>query len=351
MLSFCLGFVALAELALSADQYFFEQLVDERNIAYESKTGPSRLSMIEEMGQKYPGKDCSNQCGIVSKIPYYEKACRLGMFGSIYLFTGFQKRTGRSEIDIWQTPNYSLNIAPYAFMKERENGVSCEYSHFIRKFPTRVPKSGESSPPLSHLDVCRAWNAYFDASDASTEKRVARVSERGASQSSAPKDSRTTSENSTKINLAQSLLWEAHTKALLHSYWQYKEILSWGDHVSVPLEEYEMWMAWSRIVGTWAPRMNNSTCVEDATVIAYQLFPDCILGRKRSGITCSGSEPPNSGMISAIKSMGIKTAQSLYRSGDLSKTITEFVKHLPEPTRTGAPGKGVGPIQWEQSSR
>ncbi len=309
---------------------FFESLSNEREIPFVAAPGQlSRLSMIAEMGRKYPGMDCSHQCD--DSVPYKNEACQYGLLGATYILTGFQYKTARSQIDIWQTPNSSLNIGAYSFMVEREQGIPCSRSKYIKKWPTRAPEPGESRAPITHVEVCRAWNRYFDAASGPvydlSDKPKPTFRMRGGRRVRiiTAKDRRWLAKKK-KVDAIQKKLWDAHTKAILHSYWQYAEILRYGPHVGVPQKEYELWMGWNRIVGNWIPQQNYNSCVEGAEFLAYMLMPDCIVGNKDGfGNDCKGTLAPESGLGDAIKGMQFGFAQELYKTTDFSLAIDAFL--------------------------
>ncbi|MFN8944543.1 MAG: hypothetical protein ACK5WZ_07965 [Pseudobdellovibrionaceae bacterium] len=309
----------------------------------------SRMSMLVEMGQKHPavnctadcdsnfdmnrclrhcnlnsGKNCPTACDSAKKLK--NEACHLGLVGATYYLTGFQEITKRSEELIWHGPNASLNIEAYAYMKERELGISCDKSVFIGKFPTRRPLPGESQPPILRHEVCAAWNEYFAAAGTIARNRVDGVL--GYSEQSGLTYEvwlNQISQERRTIDNIQSIMWKAHTFAILHAYWQSLHRFKRSSQMHIPAPEYAMWMGWNKLVGGIIPELNLNSCVGSAEFLAYQLMPNCVVGEVLlNGRICKGTAEPGASIFGSIKSEVFHQMQSDRASHDFIEAIEAF---------------------------
>ena len=283
---------------------FYDSLVDDRNVPYSAPQGQlSRRNMLVELGKKYPGRDCSAQCS--SKNNFMDEACKLGLFGSIYLLTSLQEHTGRAQLTIWQSPNSALTVGPYAFMVEREAGISCKDSQYIEKYPTRQPRQGESAAPMQHVDVCEAWNSYFDVATGKAK----------LDHSETPFTIEQLTDGKNQVAKIQKALWVAHSKALLHSYWQYMDDLAYHPDGTIPADEYREWNGWNQIVAKIIPIGNFDSCADKAEGAAYQLMPNCIKGTKLQGDRlCEASTPVWWKSFSGAWSLGFRGALASFKT-------------------------------------
>lgn len=323
----------------------------EQDIPFSSKTNEiNRLGMLIELGKKHPAVDCSADCSAQFNMKQClrhcdrnsgkscpaacetarnlkAQACQLGLVGATYYLTGFQEITKRSEELIWHGPNSSLNIEAYAYMKERELGISCEQSVFIKRFPTRASLSGESKSPITRLEVCHAWNHYFHAAgDGLVRPRVDFIEGYAPETGLSPEDWQKEREiRRREINFIQSLMWKAHTFAILHAYWQNLHRFKRSQQMHVPRDEYRMWMGWNKLVGGMIPSLNLNSCVGSAEFLAYQLMPNCVVGEiLHNGRICKGTPEPGASIFGNIKSEIFHQMQAERASEDFIEAIEAF---------------------------
>lgn len=324
---------------------------NEQDIPFSSTQNRlTRMSMLVEMGQKHPavnctadcdsnfdmnrcmrhcdtnsGKNCQAACNSAKSAKNI--ACQLGLVGATYYLTAFQEITGRSEELIWHGPNSSLNIEAYAYMKERELGIPCERSEFIKKFPTRRPLAGESQPPIHRVEVCKAWNDYYaSAGDRIARPRIENV--QGYSEQTGLTfeawHAQVQRERSA-ISAIQATMWKAHTFAILHAYWQNLHQFKRSAQMHVPQAEYAMWMGWNKLVGGLIPGLNLNSCAGSAEFLAYQLMPNCIVGEVlHNGRICQGTSEPGASIFGSIKSEIFHRMQTDRASEDFIEAIEAF---------------------------
>lgn len=316
----------------------------------------SRLGMLVEMGLKHPAVNCENDCTAVfdqrkclrhcqensgASCPQAcEKAqeakavaCQLGLVGATYYLTQFQEITGRSNQLIWHGPNASLNIEAYAYMKEMEKGLSCEQSLFISRFPTRRPSPGESAPPIQRVEVCQAWIDYFRAAGHGIKRQRVSFVEGYDSQSGLTYENwlEQIQKVQQETSHIQSLMWRAHTLAILHAYWQHLHEFKRSRQMEIPREEYRMWMGWNKLVGGLIPDMNLNSCAGNAEFLAYQLMPNCVVGeRTPSGKICQGTSEPGASFFGSIKSEIFHQMQTDRASEDFIEAIEAFSTPMEE---------------------
>lgn len=334
-----------------AELRWVQRMKHEQDIPFSAPQGRhSRLGMLVEMGEKHPAVDCTSGCNqdfnmrrcldhcelnsgkscqraCDSAKETRRVACRLGLVGATYYLTGFQEITKRSEVFIWHAPNSSLNIEAYAYMKERELGIPCERSVFMAKFPTRTPSPGESRPPITRVEVCRAWEDYFEAAGHGIARPLPPMVEGYSETSGLPFDEwvRDRQRRSGEINSIQAKMWKAHTFAILHAYWQNLHKFKRSVNMSIAREEYLMWMGWNRLVGGLIPELNLNSCASNAEFLAYQLMPNCVVGeRLANGRTCKGTPEPGASVFGAIKSEVFHTMQTELASEDFIHAIEAF---------------------------
>ncbi|MGZ3685932.1 MAG: hypothetical protein ACXVCI_18885 [Bdellovibrionota bacterium] len=296
-ISFFLGSLSLAG---AAPHFFYDDIEHEYDVPYTAPPGqPSRLAMLKEMGEKYPNFNCEQDCS--SADPVVREACTLGSFGSLYVLTTRQMTTNRTGKYIWKVPNASLNIEPYAYMKEMEAGIPCEQSGYIKKFPTREVSPGGQEPVVSRVEVCRVWQLYFKSAGAPPVKGTSKPPE--------------------QISYTQSLLWRGHTTSLAHNYWQYYLEYTGDARGEVPKDEYKMWMGWNRVVGKIVPALNERSCGSDALFTMKQIMPDCIRGAELpGGKKCRGESPP--GLGNMINRWGLAIVQNSLSTLDFGRGLS-----------------------------
>jgi len=163
-----------------------------------------RLQAVRELGRMFPGYQ--------SRLGYTNR--RLGLFAGIYLQTRWQRNTGRDEVPHWSLVNQGLTLAAHAYALEylAEPDARDEDSRYVAAHPTR----DAARAPVTQVDVCRAWKAYFHA--AATGARKAEL---------------------------RRLLWRAHTIAIRHAVWHFEPELARAD---VPAAEVGFWRRWVTLV-------------------------------------------------------------------------------------------------------
>jgi len=297
--------------------FFYDDIKHEYDVPYTAPPGqPSRLAMLKEMGEKFPNYNCEEDCS--SPDPVVREACKLGSFGALYVLTTRQISTNRTEKYIWRVPNTSLNIEPYAYMKEMEAGIPCEESGFIKKFPEREISAGGRGPVVTRVDVCRIWQMYFKSASAAPVRGAERPQE--------------------QISYTQSLLWRGHTTSLAHNYWQYYPEYTGDARGEVPKEEYQMWMGWNRVVGNIVPRLNERSCGSDSQFTMKQIMPDCIRGTTLpDGTKCRGENPP--GLRNMISRWGLAIVQSSLATLDFGQGLRAMER--PVIRAMSSPGANV----------
>ncbi len=311
-----LNFILVASLFTGAanaadDEFFYQNMEHDYDVPYAGRAGaPSRLDMIKEMGEKYPNIDCSADCN--SADPAVRSTCKMGSLGALHVLTERQMSTNRTDKFIWQAPNASLNIEPYAYMKEMEAGIPCEESGFIKKFPTRKSTDPDKPAPIERVEVCKAWQMYFKSAAAPPAPTL--LNKNGAAVKSGEQTKHT-----------QSLLWHAHTASLLHSYWNYYAEYSGKAKAEVPREEYEMWMGWNRVVGALVPMMNQYSCGGDSAFIMTQLMPNCLRGTTLpNGKKCKGTNPPH--LWDMMNRWGLSVVQNTLATTDFDDALNSMAK-------------------------
>src|SRR5438045_4142099 len=98
----------------------------------------ARLRAVAQLGRRFTGG--FNDSG-------------LGLFGSIYLQTDWQKNSGRDALPIWNLVNESLTLLPYECYRQYEVG------------PGLVTESSNTA--------AQAWVEYFRAADRVAALRAA----------------------------------------------------------------------------------------------------------------------------------------------------------------------------------
>lgn len=336
---------------------WIQAMTHEHDIPFSSlRNGLSRLGMLIEMGAKHPAVNCEEDCesnfninrclnhcetnsGIACPAACEQAkeakavACRLGLVGATYYLTQFQEITHRSKELIWHGPNASLNIEAYAYMKESEAGVSCRDSHFIRKFPTRSPLPGESRPPIQRVEVCAAWNDYFQAAGLGIRRTRpeffrAYSSQSGLSYNQWLEENR---KQDKEVNQIQATMWRAHTLAILHAYWQHLHGFKRSQQMRIPREEYRMWMGWNKLVGGIIPDLNLNSCAGNAEFLAYQLMPNCVVGQPlKNGGVCRGTPEPGAAVFGTLKSEIFHQMQLDRASEDFIEALEAFASPMEE---------------------
>ncbi len=357
-----LSFTAYADVSMfplrgTENFRWIQAMKHEHDIPFtHSHRGLSRLSMLIEMGQKHPAVDCTGDCeaqfnmnrclshcqdhsGLSCEQACLKAkeakavACRLGLVGATYYLTQFQEITGRSRELIWHGPNASLNIEAYAYMKEAEAGISCDRSLFIQKFPTRAPFPGESRPPIQRVEVCQAWNEYYQMAGWGVS-RARPATFRGYDARSGLTFEQwllKVQNEEREVNLIQSKMWRAHTLAILHAYWQHLHQFKRSEQMSIPAPEYQMWMGWNKLVGGLIPDLNLNSCAGNAEFLAYQLMPNCVVGQRlHNGRICQGTPEPGASIFGTIKSEIFYRMQLDRASEDFIEAIEAFSSPMEE---------------------
>ena len=351
MILLCTASVWAKNSSLDPSLRWITTMKNEQDIPFSSTQNRlTRMSMLVEMGQKHPAVNCTADCendfnmnrclrhcdqssgkncqaACESAKAAKNVACQLGLVGATYYLTAFQEITGRSKELIWHGPNSSLNIEAYAYMKERELGIPCERSEFMKKFPTRRPQMGESQPPISRIEVCKAWNDYYTAAGNGVARNrvdgILGYSEQTGLTYEAWLN-KIQNERRT-INAIQATMWKAHTFAILHAYWQNLHNFKRSAQMQIPRAEYEMWMGWNKLVGGLIPGLNLNSCAGSAEFLAYQLMPNCVVGEVlHNGRICQGTPEPGASIFGTIKSEIFHKMQSDRASEDFIEAIEAF---------------------------
>jgi hypothetical protein len=162
------------------------------------------LHAVRQLGRLFPGYR--------SKLGHEHR--ELGLFAGIYLQTRWQRDSGRDRLPHWARVNESLTLAPYAYALEflADPEESPQESAYVHANPTR----DAAAAPVTQLDTCRAWKAYFRAAATGAPKRALRRA-----------------------------LWHAHTTSMRHALWQHEAELAAAE---VPPSELAFWRGWCAVV-------------------------------------------------------------------------------------------------------
>lgn len=163
-----------------------------------------RLDAVRRLGELFPGYR--------SGLGHEHR--RLGLFAGIYLQTRWQRNTGRDALPHWFLVNQGLTLAAYAYALEylADPDQPCARSRYVGDHPTR----DAANAPVTQVDTCRAWKAYFRAATARRPRSELR-----------------------------RLLWRAHTTSIRHALWQYEAEF---DRADVPASELTFWRVWIKVV-------------------------------------------------------------------------------------------------------
>lgn len=176
-----------------------------------------RMEAVQALGRRFPA--------FVQTKGFENR--RLGIWAGIMLQTQWQLDSGRAQYPIWRHVNETLTLAPHAFSLEYLENPQGDpaSSRYAKEHPTR----DAAHAPITQVDVCRAWRAFFAAHD---EAKAKLESPRLRDRLGGKLDARV------KVT---RLLWKAHTAAVRHAVWQHAaEFAAPG----VPDEEARFWRNW-----------------------------------------------------------------------------------------------------------
>lgn len=177
----------------------------------------TRMEAVQALGRRFPA--------FVQTRGFENR--RLGIWAGIMLQTQWQLDSGRAKFPIWRHVNETLTLAPHAYSLEylEEPEGDAAASRYAAEHPTR----DAAHAPITQVDVCRAWRAFFRAHDEAKRKLESEhVHERLGGKLDA------------RVKVTR-LLWKAHTAAVRHAVWQHADEFA---RPGVPEDEARFWRNW-----------------------------------------------------------------------------------------------------------
>lgn len=168
-----------------------------------------RLARLAALGSRFPGD-----------------APPPGLFGGLIVQTRWQRDSGRDDVPLWSIVNDSLTNQPADIAARYDAAAARDRSHVCDGEP--------AGAPAGPVDACRAWVAYFGASDAYRAGEPLPFVRRGIATYHRPHD------------VLQSLLWSAHSTSIAARVAERRADLEAGAR-GVPVE-FRFWANWIDVV-------------------------------------------------------------------------------------------------------